>query len=92
MRQKETVASVQIRRHDSVAVHEVLIVITAGEQVHDVYIVHVAISLSQYFKDFLNCVVWCVVWNQRRRQASANPKLLFKNTPITTPSNTATFR
>lgn len=61
VRQKETVASVQIRRHDSVAVHEVLIVITAGEQVHDVYIVHVAISLSQYFKDFLNCVVWCVV-------------------------------
>ena len=52
MRQKETVASVQIRRHDSVAVHDVHIAITEAEQVHDVYIVHVAISLSQHLKDF----------------------------------------
>ena len=91
MRQKETVASVQIRRHDSVKVLDVLIAITESEQVHDLYVVHVAISMSQNLNDFLNCVLRCTVSNQRHRQASAKPKLLFKNTPITTPSNTTTF-
>jgi len=90
MRQKETVASVQIRRHDLVTGY-MHIAVPEGDQVHDVYIIHVAISLAQYLKDFLNCVVWCTVANQRLRQASAEPKLLFKNTPITTPSNTTIF-
>jgi hypothetical protein len=52
VRQKETVASVQIRRYDSVAIHDVFIAITEVEQAHDFYILHVAITLPQYLKYF----------------------------------------